>query len=218
MNLTTVIAASVIALSSGAVQAHQTGYWHDSDGVVVRDGNGDCVRTGLWSEADALPKCEGRSVSQKRRIPTPVTPERSAEMAEKKRQEARAKEQAETLAELSNVSLSANTAFAVGSADLSEAGKRELDELATQLKSLEGVIQSIEVVGHTDSSGSAALNQQISEDRASAVKAYLVEQGIDGDSIGTQGKGESEPVASNDTAAGRASNRRVEIAVDADVQ
>ena len=68
-------------------------------------------------------------------------------------------------------------------------------------------------IGHTDSIGTEAYNQRLSERRANAVKAYLVSKGIESDRVATEGKGELQPVASNKTKAGRAQNRRVEIEV-----
>ena len=67
------------------------------------------------------------------------------------------------------------------------------------------------VEGHTDSVGSDAYNQRLSERRAEAVKAYLVRQGIDASRISTRGLGKTRPVASNQTEAGRAENRRAEV-------
>lgn len=71
----------------------------------------------------------------------------------------------------------------------------------------------IEVVGHTDSIGSDAVNNRISKERADAVAAYLSAQGVQGARIETLGAGKNYPIASNDTDAGRAQNRRVEIRV-----
>ena len=68
-------------------------------------------------------------------------------------------------------------------------------------------------VGHTDSVGSDAYNQKLSVRRAEAVKAYLVSKGIEQNRVYTEGKGETQPVASNATRQGRAQNRRVEIEV-----
>ena len=70
------------------------------------------------------------------------------------------------------------------------------------------------VEGHTDSVGSDAYNQKLSERRSEAVKRYLVRQGIDPSRITTRGYGESRPVASNATREGRAQNRRAEVVVD----
>jgi outer membrane protein OmpA-like peptidoglycan-associated protein len=69
----------------------------------------------------------------------------------------------------------------------------------------------LEVEGHTDAIGSEEYNQQLSEKRAGAVRDYLVQQGIAGDTIVARGLGKTQPVASNDTAEGRQQNRRVEL-------
>ncbi|MFW2828830.1 OmpA family protein [Sphingomonas sp. ID0503] len=71
----------------------------------------------------------------------------------------------------------------------------------------------IDVYGHTDSTGTDAINQPLSRNRADAVANYLAGQGVARARIGTQGFGSSQPVASNDTPAGRQANRRVEIKV-----
>jgi len=69
----------------------------------------------------------------------------------------------------------------------------------------------VEVAGHTDSVGTDAYNQKLSERRAAAVKDYLVSKGIAASKVTTIGKGESQPVATNKTAEGRQKNRRVDI-------
>jgi len=69
----------------------------------------------------------------------------------------------------------------------------------------------VSVEGHTDSVGSEAYNRRLSERRARAVRDYMVENGISPSRIATRGFGKSRPVASNETAEGRAQNRRVEI-------
>jgi len=71
----------------------------------------------------------------------------------------------------------------------------------------------LQVEGHTDSVGGADLNQRLSENRAESVRSYLVQQGIGSNAVATKGFGDSQPVASNDTAAGRQQNRRVELVV-----
>jgi outer membrane protein OmpA-like peptidoglycan-associated protein len=71
----------------------------------------------------------------------------------------------------------------------------------------------IEIEGHTDSTGSDDYNQRLSERRAESVRAYLVEQHVAPAVVGTAGFGESRPVATNGTAAGRQQNRRVELVV-----
>jgi len=71
----------------------------------------------------------------------------------------------------------------------------------------------IQVEGHTDAIGTEEYNQKLSEQRAEAVRTYLTSQGVSGDSVSAKGFGKTRPVASNDTAAGRQQNRRVEMVV-----
>jgi outer membrane protein OmpA-like peptidoglycan-associated protein len=75
----------------------------------------------------------------------------------------------------------------------------------------------LEVDGHTDSVGSDAYNQDLSEKRAGAVRDYLVQQGLPVASVTTMGFGKTQPIASNTTAAGRQQNRRVEVVVSGEV-
>jgi OOP family OmpA-OmpF porin len=87
-----------------------------------------------------------------------------------------------------------------------------LDEAASILNANPG--RSVSVAGHTDSVGTDAYNQGLSERRAASVKDYLVGKGVDASRLSTSGYGESNPIASNDTADGRALNRRVELNLD----
>jgi outer membrane protein OmpA-like peptidoglycan-associated protein len=88
------------------------------------------------------------------------------------------------------------------------------DELASVARSLQNYPNStVEVIGHTDNTGSAAYNQALSERRAAAVSNILIANGVPAWRIRSVGRGLNQPVASNDTAAGRAANRRVEIVI-----
>jgi len=102
-----------------------------------------------------------------------------------------------------------NITFAYDSADLNSKFFNVLNGVAEVLKEYQKTV--IEVAGHTDSTGSAAYNQQLSVRRAEAVANYLEGQGIQGMRIVTRGYGEQYPVASNETAEGRQKNRRVEL-------
>lgn len=103
--------------------------------------------------------------------------------------------------------------FAFDSAALTTAGKANLDKLSEVLKNNPDT--NINIYGHTDSKGSDAYNQGLSERRAASVKNYLVSKGVAASRMFAMGVGEKEPVATNDTEAGRAQNRRVEFAITA---
>ena len=105
------------------------------------------------------------------------------------------------------VSVPSDFSFDTGRADIKPAMRPVLDEMARNLDP--GV--RLWVVGHTDSTGSDATNQSLSMERAQAVRGYLVGRGVASSRIQVEGRGEREPVARNDTEAGRAQNRRVEV-------
>lgn len=114
--------------------------------------------------------------------------------------------------------LGAHALFDFNKSNLRPAGKAELDTLAQKIKQAEELgkikqVTGVKVVGHTDSRGSVAYNQGLSERRATTVANYLVAQGISPSIISASGEGELNPVATNDTDAGRQQNRRVEITV-----
>ncbi len=88
--------------------------------------------------------------------------------------------------------------------------RANLNQLATSLANYDD--SELMIIGHTDSKGTAEYNQQLSQDRAAAAQGYLASRGVNR-TIRTLGRGESEPVASNDTEAGRSQNRRVEVAI-----
>jgi len=99
--------------------------------------------------------------------------------------------------------------FVTGSAKLTKSAMAELDKGAQILQDHPKINISIE--GHTDNTGSAAGNQKLSEQRAAAVKAYLVKKGVGEERMSTTGYGQTKPIADNKTAKGRTANRRVEF-------
>ncbi|WP_445191169.1 OmpA family protein [Sphingomonas sp. Tas61C01] len=101
--------------------------------------------------------------------------------------------------------------FAYDSADVQPQFQRTLDQVASTLSQYNQTY--IDVYGHTDSTGSDSYNQTLSERRATAVADYLSSRGVQTARIGTRGYGETQPIASNDTDAGRAANRRVEVKI-----
>jgi outer membrane protein OmpA-like peptidoglycan-associated protein len=105
--------------------------------------------------------------------------------------------------------------FDTGKYSLKPGAREKLAKVAGILISYPGL--NIEVGGYTDNVGGDEMNQKLSENRASTVLNYLVEQGVTTNSVSSKGYGNTLPVASNDNAAGRQENRRVELVVSGDV-
>ena len=108
-----------------------------------------------------------------------------------------------------NLKLPSGISFDFNSSAVKPEFRPALDQVAQTLASYQSTF--IDVSGHTDSVGSDAVNQRLSEQRAKAVADYLSYQGVNRARVATRGFGEQFPIASNDSDAGRAQNRRVEI-------
>ena len=189
-------------------------YVQDARGVIARDPFGLCWRTGYWTPADAVPGCDlpicvapaklenGKCVTPPPPLveappPAVVTPPPAVV--------------APVVPSSEKVSFAADALFDFDKSVLKPEGKAKLDDLTSKLQGIN--LEVIIAVGHTDSVGTDAYNQKLSMRRSESVKAYLQTKGIEANRIYTEGKGESQPVESNKTAAGRAKNRRVEIEV-----
>jgi len=98
--------------------------------------------------------------------------------------------------------------FELGSSVITDEGKVEIDKVVTYLISNP---QNLEVAGHTDADGDAEFNKTLSQERADAVEAYLVEKGVPADSLNAVGYGEDNPIAGNETQEDKAKNRRIEF-------
>jgi OOP family OmpA-OmpF porin len=197
------------------IQANKpySAYVQDSRGVIARNPFGLCWRTGYWTPADAVPGCDapicvppeklenGKCVAPP--APPPVVVVEAVPPAP-----APAPAPVPTA---EKVSYSADTFFDFDKAVLKPDGMKALDELAANLQGMN--LEVAIAVGHTDSIGSDAYNQKLSIRRAESVKRYLQSKGIEPNRIYTEGKGEKQPIASNQTREGRAKNRRVEVEV-----
>ncbi len=106
--------------------------------------------------------------------------------------------------------------FGVDKSDLQANAKQNIDNLAASLNKYPDT--DIMVIGHTDASGADTYNMSLSERRAAAVRNYAVSKGVDNNRLKIVGKGESEPIATNDTAEGMGLNRRVEIVIVANAK
>ena len=119
--------------------------------------------------------------------------------------------QVERVGEGIAVTFDSGILFDFDSSELQPAGQQNLRDLVASLEEYQGT--EVLVVGHTDSVGDASYNQGLSERRAGAARTFLIGAGLDAGRVRAVGMGETEPIASNDTDAGRQENRRVEVAI-----
>jgi len=201
-----ILSAFILCASSMQVAADVEGrYWSGSDGDYARGRDGKCVRTILWSAEHALPGCEGGKAKAHSHDKPVAKTEKSAAKSEPV-----AKESATP--QYTNLNLASGATFKTGGSTLSSVGKAEVAALIAKFDG--ETVDSVVVEGYTDDRGAASYNQQLSEKRASAVKAELVANGVDANKIKVVGYGEANPIATNSTREGRAQNRRVIIKVD----
>jgi len=106
-------------------------------------------------------------------------------------------------------SVSVQVQFASGKTDILPASEDDLNKVGQVLDDWPAA--KVEIGGHTDSQGSDSFNKSLSLKRANAVKSYLTTAGIDASRLTPKGLGATQPIASNDSALGRAANRRVEV-------
>ena len=172
------------------------GYVHSQDNAILLSGSGEMVRSGYWKPVKI--DCDA----------TVAVTATTSDTLDLDTVEVVAAEP--TVVE--RIRINTRVLFDFDSALLTDAGAIELDLLISDINAME-LINSVLVVGHTDSIGSKSYNQMLSERRAAAVRDYMIDKlGIY--NILAEGRGEEEPIASNDTAEGRAQNRRVEVYVD----
>ena len=214
MNKKIFVVGSVAALllGSSAVFAHEKALDGDiavegaaADGLVTGNGNaiitglGECLIVGGYSEENTNDGCEGREAAEPEPEPEP---EVVAEEPEPPKEDI-----------VSIATLGGKALFDTNSDTLNGEGEQALADLLVQLERFQE-ITAMYVTGHTDSRGSEAYNQSLSERRAATVAAYLEAAYPDVD-VTAQGLGESVPRETNSTAEGRQANRRVEVQVTA---
>ncbi len=193
------LGCALFALAAGSAYAQQiTPNLQDAEGHAVRDGSGHCVIT----SGVPLPECNPAAPKP---APAPEAP--AAPAAPSAPAPAPARPAPQSVRQ--SVVIQADALFDFDKAVVRPDGKRAIDAALDKLNGVD--IEMVIATGHTDSIGTAKYNQKLSERRAEAVKQYLVSKGIPASKITTIGKGKTQPVATNKTAAGRQKNRRVDI-------
>ena len=185
------LAAALAAI--GGTAAAQTpdsslsgGYVTNSARDTARGAFGQCVRTGYWSPELAADPCDATP-----RAAVPPVPVAKAEPPPPVVQAEPVPVAPRPVIE--KVTLSSDVLFEFGKATLRDAGKQKLDELAGRISGAN--VEEVVATGHADRIDSEQRNQRLSEERANAVKVYLVDRGMDPQLVKTEGKGESQPVA-----------------------
>ena len=203
IKLNKIAALFATAALAGGAFAQNVDNWRATDGTVWKNGSNEyCWRDTGWTPATSVQGCDG--------VPAPAAPAPVAAPAAPAPAPAPAPVVPVAPA-TEKVSFAADAFFDFDKATLKPEGKAKLDDLTDKVKGI--TLEVIIAVGHTDSVGSDAYNQKLSEKRAQAVKDYLTSKGTDASRVYVEGKGEKQPVADNKTADGRAKNRRVEIEV-----
>jgi OOP family OmpA-OmpF porin len=180
------LALAVAAVSaSGAASAQTVDNWTNPFGQVWKNGTRElCWRDNFWTPATGIAGCDGVPVAQAPAVQAPTA---------------------------TKIVLNADTFFDFDKSVIKPEGRRILDQVAQKVQTMN--LETLIATGYTDSIGTEAYNLKLSQRRANAVKKYLVSRGVDANHIYAEGKGESNPIASNKTREGRAHNRRVEIEI-----
>ncbi len=182
-----------VSLAGNAVADDMVNGYVQSAGGVVKNPWGECWRTPFVDTTEKLEECGYEVVAEPEVIAAPVP----TKVVEK-------------------IVIGATMLFAFDSAELTNDAKAMIDDGIARAGGKVRLTSIMRIEGHTDSTGPEAYNQQLSERRAQAVADYIVAnaRNVTVNDIEVVGKGESEPVASNDTREGRAQNRRVVIVAE----
>lgn len=189
------------------VDSRIPGYLTTPDGQLLFNEHGECWRTAAWRPAFAVPQCDPE-VARRQRLGAEAEPDetpldRTARPRPVQEEEVLVEEVAEQepppepepeMSAERPFRLDADASFHFGHHRLSLAGERAVDQLAVRIRLRRAEDLRITLTGHTDRIGTRAANQQLSEQRAAAVKARLVEQGLPAEAITVVGRGPDQPL------------------------
>ncbi|MGH8347579.1 MAG: OmpA family protein [Pseudomonas sp.] len=199
------ICSLIGGLVGGGLGAIESGGWAAggaalgilSGGLICYAQDGDEDGDGVFDRRDRCPDTPANTPVEHHGCPMPQYPAASVKPE---------------AAQSEVITLSDDVLFAFNQSELTPTAKSRLDALMSKFEDADVV--SIKVVGHTDSVGSDAYNQALSERRARSVAEYLLSQGVVPNKVTSEGKGESQPIADNETEEGRAKNRRVDLHIN----
>jgi len=180
-----------LILAAVSVGDDAPGYTQNSTGNIVRSGSGECVHTGDWKpEMANIVGCDGVTVDAKVEVlmgaPSGL---------------------------VTAIVIPGAALFAFDSADLTDDGKKAMEGYRETLRPELAEAYAGIIIGHTDSTGNSKYNMDLSLRRAEAVRDYLVSTGTPAEKLRVVGRGQHDPLASNETPEGRTLNRRVEVIV-----
>jgi OOP family OmpA-OmpF porin len=211
-----------------------------SNGRVVMDTYGNCVRTTAWSPDKAIDGCGKAKPAPvavvapqpAQAAPVAAAPAAAAAAPAATAAPAAAASSAATASSaaavaavpvaavaaasqekpMRTVTIGGDAFFDTNKATFRKEAQPELEKISERVRRVSSV-ESVQIIGHTDNTGAADYNQKLSEQRAATVKDFLVKNGVDPSKITILGKGQSSPIADNATTEGRAKNRRVDVMV-----
>ena len=203
--MTNLFSSLFLLIGASALSAQAFAYGglvHDSSGKVVMTGSGECLVYGNPDKG----LC---SAGMDKKMPMKAIPKKPMAMAPKKHEHMDMHNNDEPVVkEVINLK---GVTFKTGSDELNASSFVRLNISAVNLNRNPEL--KVIIAGHTDNTGDALNNLKLSQKRAEAVKAYLISRGVNADRLTARGYGDTEPTASNDTAEGRAKNRRVELRI-----
>ncbi len=211
-----VFAFTIFSIAATAAEKEPYSAVRDGAGKVVKDGRGDCVQA-LSTKRTIAEDCGARAAV------APPPPPKPAMVAEPVAvQPAPTPAPADMTPDVAvppavvkeEISIEGGALFEFDRAEIRPQAKSRLAALAGKLKS-QSDVDEIVISGHADATGPEGYNQDLSKRRAESVRKFLLKEGVVSKRIVVEAHGEEKPVASNDTKAGRAQNRRVEITVTA---
>lgn len=202
LNLFALAALSLSGISSADEQSKE-GYLTDTRGNVVKSGFGLCWHSGYWTPAMAIAECDPDLAKKAEPKPTIAKAPASTPAATPQPAPAAGPDKPAFFP----VSLQAHTLFDFDKSAIRVNGTKELDDEVVAKMKAHPQVEVILVTGHADRIGSTAYNQQLSQHRADAVKAYLIRQGVEDKRIETAAKGESDPVIACDKIKGNVNGK-----------